>query len=161
MAWEKSNILFVCTCFVCSCSEEAHETGLDDERGVEEHVWVSGAGLHPAHHGNTFTLTLWLSMSGTGAVQPEAHPHQHCFQKAFITQNVLIGFVGHIPKHTVVRTVSRGRVSVCLDSYPTHLSFTHTNQKKRFVNQFKLNYKLNPSQCHFFPERKYIQFTII
>lgn len=35
-----------------SCSEETHQAGLDDERGVEEHVWISGTTPCPDRHGN-------------------------------------------------------------------------------------------------------------
>lgn len=38
------------------CSEETHEAGLDNERGVEEHVWISGAAVHPDRHGNAVTF---------------------------------------------------------------------------------------------------------
>lgn len=42
------NVLFACL----SHSQEAHQAGLHHERGVEEHVWISGAALQPARHGN-------------------------------------------------------------------------------------------------------------
>lgn len=35
-----------------SCSEETHQAGLGDERGVEEHVRLSGTAPCPDRHGN-------------------------------------------------------------------------------------------------------------
>lgn len=52
------DLLFV---WFFSCSEETHEAGLNHERGVEEHVWVSGADLRSDRHGNTvFTLVRFV-----------------------------------------------------------------------------------------------------
>lgn len=52
--------------FLTSCSEEAHEAGLDDERGVEEHVRISGAAVGPDRHGKTSTAATKTGSGFTG-----------------------------------------------------------------------------------------------
>lgn len=65
-----------------SCSEEAHQAGLHHERGVEEHVRLSGASRRPERHGNrnhgnqASATTRRLIRPTVCAGERRARPHQ-------------------------------------------------------------------------------------